>query len=158
MVLSCRHCYCQDENLPVTEGLETSHQGVAGKGAPSSSSSSYASFFVHGSEETLLRAMQWVESHRPLPGISIWWVTCLHNLDFEKKKGATDQVTFQCRCERCCNVSIVSYKLYKHLWLQEDCMKEAEVIGRHEYYSRMCISAERLIMFQKSQQQNHVKD
>jgi hypothetical protein len=44
--------------------------------APSAPTSSfgYASFFVHGGERSLLQAIQWVEDHRPIPSISVWWV------------------------------------------------------------------------------------
>jgi len=51
------------------------------------------------------------------------------------------------RCERCRKVSVISYMFYRHLCMEEDHMPEAEVLGKHEYYSSMCVSAERLIVF-----------
>jgi hypothetical protein len=64
MVLSCRHCYSPGE-MNFLEDQQAPHQA------------SYASFFVHGGHETLLKTMEWVESQRPIPSITVWYVRLL---------------------------------------------------------------------------------
>lgn len=58
-----------------------------------------------------------------------------------------DEPKHERRCEQCRSISIISYKFYRHLCMEEDHMPESDILGMHEYYSRMCMSAERLITF-----------
>jgi hypothetical protein len=52
-----------------------------------------------------------------------------------------------CRCEKCRRASIISYTLHRHLCLHEDGMQESEIMTRHEYYSKMCMSGEMLLQY-----------
>lgn len=105
MVLSCRHCYEEDERASAASTDQVPQ------------AESFLGSLVYGDSSVLERTLQAVEEGGCIIGVSTW-------------------------CDECGRASVLSYAYYRHVLEHIDGVPPAEIMSRHEYYTRMCMFAE----------------
>jgi hypothetical protein len=75
--------------------------------------------FIYGDCDGLEKSMDILEAHRPIEGVTVG-------------------------CEMCGYVSMISHTYHHHQMVNMDQTSESSVPNRNEYYTQMCMLAQRL--------------